>query len=229
MAKDPAFLFYANDWIGGTMGMTLEEKGAYIELLILQFNRGHMTSHMIGQILGQNHGQLWDTLKDKFIQDENGLFFNKRLDEEKTKRQKYSESRRNNIKGVNQYTNKNQKSNKKINGHMTSHMENENENEYVNRNVNKKGGVGEKINFSDLENTQWFESILRVFAGRISIEELRDYWKQFQLAMIADDDLYRDAKDYRAHFRNWVKIQVEKQNDQQTGLVKRFKVFTDED
>jgi len=38
MAKDPAFLFYPNDYIGGTMGMTFEEKGAYIELLMLQFN-----------------------------------------------------------------------------------------------------------------------------------------------------------------------------------------------
>ena len=27
MAKDPAFLFYPGDWLGGTMGMTLEEKG----------------------------------------------------------------------------------------------------------------------------------------------------------------------------------------------------------
>ena len=46
MAKDPAFLFYPNDWLGGTMGMTFEEKGAYMELLMMQFNRGHMTSHM---------------------------------------------------------------------------------------------------------------------------------------------------------------------------------------
>lgn len=24
MAKDPAFLFYPNDWLGGTMGMTFD-------------------------------------------------------------------------------------------------------------------------------------------------------------------------------------------------------------
>ena len=46
MAKDPAFLFYPNDWLGGTIGMSFEEKGAYMELLIAQFNLGHMTSHM---------------------------------------------------------------------------------------------------------------------------------------------------------------------------------------
>jgi uncharacterized protein YdaU (DUF1376 family) len=54
MAKDPAFLFYPNDWIGGTMGMTFEEKGAYMEILMMQFNRGHMTSHMVGQTVGQD-------------------------------------------------------------------------------------------------------------------------------------------------------------------------------
>ena len=34
MSKDPAFLFYPNDYLGGTMGMTFEMKGAYIDLLI---------------------------------------------------------------------------------------------------------------------------------------------------------------------------------------------------
>jgi len=133
--KDPAFLFYPNDWIGGTMGMTFEEKGAYIELLMMQFNRGHMTEHMIGQTVGQ----LWVNIKDKFILDGDGRYFNKRLEEEQNRRKTFTESRRNNIKGENQYT----KKTGHINGHMTSHMENENENENINRVIGKEG-VGEK-------------------------------------------------------------------------------------
>lgn len=121
MSKDPAFLFYPNDYLGGTMGMTFEEKGAYIELLMLQFNRGHMTEHMIGHTVGQ----LWKNIKDKFIQDPTGLWYNVRLDEEKSKRMAFTQSRRNNIKGVNQHTI----------GHMTSHMENENVNEDKNINI----------------------------------------------------------------------------------------------
>jgi uncharacterized protein YdaU (DUF1376 family) len=121
MAKDPAFLFYPNDYIGGTMGMTFEEKGAYIEILMLQFNRGHMTSHMIGQLVGQ----LWESIRCKFVQDEQGLWYNVRLDQEKDKRMSFTQSRRNNIKGLNQHTI----------GHMTSHMEDVNED--VNRNINK--------------------------------------------------------------------------------------------
>lgn len=38
MAKDPAFLFYPGDWLGGTMGMSLTQKGAYFHLLMVQFN-----------------------------------------------------------------------------------------------------------------------------------------------------------------------------------------------
>jgi uncharacterized protein YdaU (DUF1376 family) len=142
MAKDPAFLFYPNDWIGGTMGMTFEEKGAYMELLMMQFNRGHMTSHMIGQMVGH----LWDNIKDKFIQDEHGKWYNVRLEEEKIKRENFTKSRRGNLSGINQHT----KSDKKITGHtdshMTSHMENVNVNEIEDDN---KGGMGGKCLFKN--------------------------------------------------------------------------------
>lgn len=126
MAKDPAFLFYPNDWIGGTMGMTFEEKGAYMELLMMQFNRGHMEGHMIGQVVGQ----MWDKIKTKFVQDAEGKWYNVRLEEEQIKRKSFTDSRKNNLTGQNQYTKK--KGHKK--GHMTSHMEDENEN--VNTNIN---------------------------------------------------------------------------------------------
>lgn len=130
--KDPAFLFYPNDWIGGTMGMTFEEKGAYMELLMLQFNRGHMTSHMIAHVLGQGYGQLWDKIKDKFDIDESGLFYNKRLEMEQIKRKSFTDSRKNNIKGKNQHS-KQEENKGHIKGHMTSHMENEDENEDINK------------------------------------------------------------------------------------------------
>jgi uncharacterized protein YdaU (DUF1376 family) len=132
MGKDPAFLFYPNDWLGGTMGMTFEEKGAYISLLMMQFNRGHMSGHMIGQEVGQ----LWDKIKDKFLQDDNGLWYNERLDIEKEKRQTFVQSRRNNINGKNQYSKKEDKNIGHMKGHTTHHMENENDNEDINEIIN---------------------------------------------------------------------------------------------
>lgn len=121
MAKDPAFLFYPGDWLGGTMGMSFEEKGAYFELLMLQFNRGHMTSQVIGQAVGQ----LWDNIKDKFTQDDVGLWYNKRLETEKNNRKTFTNSRNNNLLGKNQHTKKD--GHKR--GHTSSRMEDENINE----------------------------------------------------------------------------------------------------
>jgi uncharacterized protein YdaU (DUF1376 family) len=143
--KDPAFLFYPNDYIGGTMGMTFEQKGAYMDLLMMQFNRGHMTSHMIGQVLGQNGGQIWDVVKSKFKKDEEGMYYNERLEIEQLKRKSFTDSRVNNKKGNNQYTKKVGHMTTHMTTHMTSHMIGHMENENINRNINKrKRVIGEK-------------------------------------------------------------------------------------
>lgn len=100
MAKDPAFLFYPGDWLGGTLGMTLAEKGAYMELLVLQFNSGRMTKSLITKTVGK----LGEKVLHKFKMDQQGLYYNERLEIEKEKRENYSLSRRNNLSGKNQYT-----------------------------------------------------------------------------------------------------------------------------
>ena len=133
MAKDPAFLFYPGDYVSGTMGMTFEEKGAYIDLLMLQFNRGHMNTHMIQHTVGH----LWEQVKCKFIQDNEGLWYNVRLDVEKDKRKTFTESRRNNIKPKNK-TIENTSYEIHMNSHMDSHMDShmENVNEDINKDIN---------------------------------------------------------------------------------------------
>jgi uncharacterized protein YdaU (DUF1376 family) len=136
MAKDPAFLFYPADWNGGTIGMTFEEKGAYIELLMMQFNRGHMTSHMVGQVVGQ----LWGQIQDKFIQDEDGLWYNVRLEEEKNKRKAFTVSRKNNLLGTNKHTN----NFSHMGSHMGTHMVNVNVNEDINTSLTEKNGKEKK-------------------------------------------------------------------------------------
>lgn len=139
MNNDPAFLWYPNDYMGGTLGWKFEYKGAYVDLLHVQFNRGHMTYDMIEQVLGQDHARLWVMLKSKFKIDAGGLFYNERLEYEMNKRKNFCNSRRNNISGKNQFT----KEEPIAEGHMTSHMENENVNENINE-FKDKEGVGEK-------------------------------------------------------------------------------------
>lgn len=201
--KDPAFLFYPNDYLGGTMGMTFEQKGAYIELLMTQFNRGHMTSHMIGQVLGQNGGQVWETIKDKFQIDADGKYFNIRLEDEQNKRKAFTDSRRNNLEGKNQYP-KNETHKK---GHMSGHMENVNEIEVDNKNF---------LSFFDLKtlesellnSTVWIEAVS--VRHHTDIEKVTEYIKTFCLDQDVKESKGRTLKDYKSHFINWMGKELEK-------------------
>jgi len=184
MAKDPAFLFYPSDYIGGTMGMTFEEKGAYIELLMLQFNRGHMTTHMIGQQVGQ----LWELIKCKFIQDEKGLWYNVRLDLEKERRMAFSQSRRNNIKGNNQHTI----------GHMTSHMED------VNENVNKNINIDFEYYWNEYDKKVGDKKKLKLKWDKLSDQERQDAMNYIDLYKISvPDKQFRKNSETFLNNKSW--------------------------
>lgn len=97
--KDPAFLFYPADWMGGTMTMSRAHKGAYMDLLMCQFNQGHMTYDDVKTILGTDYETMWEKLKTKFITDDAGLYYNKKLNDEILKRKSFTDSRRKNLEG----------------------------------------------------------------------------------------------------------------------------------
>lgn len=95
MAKDPAFLFYSDNFLSGTMFFSDEQCGKYIRLLCAQHQSGHLQEkHMI--FICKSYDK---DIFDKFIKDEDGLYYNERLDQEINKRKSYSESRSNNKKG----------------------------------------------------------------------------------------------------------------------------------
>lgn len=95
MSKDPAFLFYSSDFLTGTCCMTNEQKGAYITLMCLQHQKGHLPEKDMIKICGR----LDEDIIEKFIKDNEGKYYNKRLEEEIIKRRNYSESRRLNRQG----------------------------------------------------------------------------------------------------------------------------------
>ncbi len=88
--KDPAFLFYSSDFISGVQDLTMEERGQYITLLCLQHQKGHLTEKMIRLCCGNATA---DVLA-KFQQDDDGLFFNARLEIEIDKRKAHAEKQR---------------------------------------------------------------------------------------------------------------------------------------
>ena len=81
--KDPALLLYTQDFITGTFFMSHEQRGKYILLLCLQHQKGHLTTEQMSQILEDTDVEV----AGKFIQDEEGKWFNPRADREKLKRE----------------------------------------------------------------------------------------------------------------------------------------------
>lgn len=133
MAKDPAFLFYYQDWLIGTYFMKRREKGAYMDLLCYQADKGRLTLDDIKEILNGDF-DCWDKIKDKFVED-NGLFYNKRLDLEKTKRANFTDSRRKNV----------EKRYSKSTYVDTSVVHMENENRDINKDIIKEEDIISKI------------------------------------------------------------------------------------
>lgn len=143
--KDPAFLFYPGDWLGGTMGMTLEEKGAYLELLMLQFNNGKFTEAYAERMIGIRFTQIWEILKNKFNTD--GIYFwNKRLGFEIEKRKNYCESRRQSVLKRDRSSDKKTERTLCVRKTYVKHMENENENKDRDRDKDVIGNEIEIIN-----------------------------------------------------------------------------------
>jgi hypothetical protein len=93
MAKDPAVLFYTSDFLSGTFTMDNEQVGKYIRLLCLQHQKGKLSEKDMLSICKAYDNEIWDKFKV-----EDGLYYNERMFNETIRRQKFSESRRNNAK-----------------------------------------------------------------------------------------------------------------------------------
>jgi len=123
MSKDPAVLFYTSDWLSGVAFMSMEDRGKYMTLLCEQHQSGHIPeNHMISVC-----GSVDSLVIKKFVKDEQGLWYNVRMDEEKKKRIKFCESRSNNKSG----RPKKESHDNHTKNHMPVHMENENDNGIV--------------------------------------------------------------------------------------------------
>ena len=94
MAKDPAFLFYSSDFLSGITDLTMEERGQYITLLCLQHQKGSLSDKTIRLSVGS----VSVDVLSKFKTDQDGNFFNERLQIETEKRANFIESRINNGK-----------------------------------------------------------------------------------------------------------------------------------
>lgn len=225
--KDPAFLFYSSDFLSGTMLMTDEEVGQYIKLLCLQHQKGHLKEKDMLNICKSYNEDIFS----KFKKDEEGNYYNERLEYEANKRKAYSESRRNNRKkkeGKETYEN----DMKNICNSYEEHMGNENIN--INKNITenkdnrKRGSKGkkeeEKIHFAE------FVSMTNAEYEKL----VSTYGKEFADQCIQKLDNYKGAngKNYKSDYRaigSWVVDEVKKKNNARTqNSINDFKELMEE-
>jgi uncharacterized protein YdaU (DUF1376 family) len=206
VAKDPAFLFYPGDWLGGTMLLNRHQKGCYIDLLMAQFNYGPLSLEQIKIVLGTDQAS-WTVLQEKFKRDANGRFFNEKLATEIEKRKKFVDSRSNNKSG------RKKSYDKSYENHMNHHMENEN--------VNRNSSFGKYENlFFDLSNSDLetsIEYLHRVAQKKFKPDEMVNYWQGFKIQYV--NDFHLNRVEVIKHFRNWLRDQKNKENKISPGEV----------
>ncbi|QYJ68913.1 YdaU family protein [Flavobacterium litorale] len=136
--KDPAFPFYAQDFLVGTMHMTCEQTGAYIKLLAYQWVNLGIPKQRIGIIIGTGWENIWLSIRDKFTE-RNGIYYNQRLEDEREKRARFKQKQSENGK-------KGGRPKKNPTPTQQKPLENESEDEKENDSSyeNEKEGTGEK-------------------------------------------------------------------------------------
>ena len=86
--KDPAVLFYFQDFLVGTEFMTDEEVGKYIRILCHQADKGALTLSQLKRICS---GNVPEVIMEKLLQDDEGKYYQERMRAEKEKRVKHCE------------------------------------------------------------------------------------------------------------------------------------------
>lgn len=122
MAKDPAFLFYSQDFYMATAYWTDQQVGKYIRLMIIQHQNGIVEPEILESISCGD-----PKILAKFKKDENGNFYNEVLKSHVEKRKTFTESRRKNVKKRYDSTSVDTSVTTSV-GTTDLHMENENEN-----------------------------------------------------------------------------------------------------
>lgn len=98
MAKDPAVLFYTQDFLMGSSLFTALQKGHYITLLCYQQQSltGSLSETQVRVLMGKDYQKQWPVIKVKFAQDDNG-FYNERMRKEIERRKQYSDKQKDRV------------------------------------------------------------------------------------------------------------------------------------
>ncbi|MEI6851185.1 MAG: hypothetical protein WCL06_00020 [Bacteroidota bacterium] len=102
MGKNPSFQLYYDDLLGGTILFSDEQFGKYVKLLILQFKKVRLTEEIMLQVCKVKKNGEWvidPVIGEKFVRDEEGFYYNEKMDEVRITRGNFVKSRKKNVSG----------------------------------------------------------------------------------------------------------------------------------
>lgn len=158
--KSPAVNFYTSDFLTGTAFMSNKVVGSYIKALCYQHQLGRLSVEQIAELTKDLNEEEKQQFFSKFLIDKTNKYYNKRMEFEINKKQKYSESRANNRKIKNTY----EKDMKNICNSYEEHMENEIENINISIN-NKEDKIVKRRNIKEKDE--------------IILERFNEFWKTY--------------------------------------------------
>lgn len=91
--KAPAFQFYADDFLSGTMTFSHEQRGLYITLLCLQWSQGSVRVEDARELAGRMNPERLARVLAKFVDDGQGNLKNPRLERERTKQNEFRDAK----------------------------------------------------------------------------------------------------------------------------------------
>jgi len=220
--KDPAFLFYSSDFLAGVQDLTMEERGQYITLLCLQHQKGRLTEKMIRLCCGNATA---DVLA-KFHQDEDGLFFNQRLEIEVGKRKAHAEKQR--TRAIDGWKKrKNQNCDTDATASTTAYAtamplenENRNENEIIVEDANEKKVTRKKFVKPEEHDVYNLMGELNMKGGSFLAEDkLVNFARVFMDHYEANGWIVGKVpmKDWQSTVRNWMRKEWDKVKNQKSN------------
>lgn len=191
MAKNPVFPLYYNDFLGSTITWTDEEVGAYIRLLIYQWDskelpKDYQRLTRIATSMDAN----WTTIKNKFTETETG-YINTNLEVIRTKQLIFKEKQKNNV--LKRYQNSTKPSTKNLPLEIENEIEIENE-EVIEL---EKESLREKTENPNLETLKIYFESLR--ANPIEAEKFYSFYESNGW-MVGKNKM----KNWKAAVNSWV-------------------------
>ncbi len=189
-----AFRFFVDDWEGGTSYLSNEEAGAYIRLLIFQFRNDFIDADMFLRIC-QNDEKIMAVLIKKFKQ-KKGRFYNERMIKVKDDACKYVDKQ--SVKGKKSAMLRMNRSSTVVeplgSGSGSGIINNKKGVEFFEKCLNDEG---------------WKESLMRA----TGIQTPGEWITKFNDHVTSTEESYPRLADYRRHCTHWVKLELEKQKN----------------